>query len=67
MHFDEVCNVINKKKMAIELKTLPVLHGEAAARFVEAADEALQNRGSFDFSKQLAKARAILKRSKLYI
>ena len=45
----------------------PVLHGEAAARFVEAADEALQKRGSIDFSKQLAKARAILKRSKLYI
>ena len=26
--------------MAIEIKTVPVLHGEAAARFVEAADEA---------------------------
>ena len=67
MHFDEVCNVINKKIMAIELKTIPVLHGEAAARFVEAADEALQQRGSIDSSKQLAQARAILKRSKLYI
>ena len=41
--------------------------GEAAARFVEAADEALEKRGSIDFSKQVAKARAILKRSKLYI
>ena len=40
---------------------------EAAARFVEAADEALEKRGSIDFSKQVAKARAILKRSKLYI
>lgn len=67
MQIDEVCNVINKKIMAIELKTIPVLQGEAAARFVEAADEALQKRGSIDFSKQLAKARAILKRSKLYI
>lgn len=51
--------------MAIEIKTIPVLHGEAAARFVEAADEALEKR--VDFSKQVAKARAILKRSKLYI
>lgn len=51
--------------MAIEIKTIPVLHGEAAARFVEAADEALEKRGSIDFSKQVAKARAILKRSKL--
>ena len=53
--------------MAIEIKTIPVLHGEAAARFVEAADEALEKRGFIDFSKQVAKARAILKRSKLYI
>lgn len=29
--------------MAIEIKTIPVLHGEAAARFVEAADEALKS------------------------
>ena len=56
----------NKKIMAIEFKTIPVLHGEAAARFVEAADEALEKRGSIDFSKQVAKARAILKRTKLY-
>lgn len=56
----------NKKIMAIEFKTIPVLHGEAAARFVEAADEALEKRGSIDFSKQVAKTRAILKRSKLY-
>ena len=60
-------NIKNKKIMAIEIKTIPVLHGEAAARFVEAADEALEKRGSIDFSKQVAKARAILKRSKLYI
>ena len=30
-------------------------------------NEALEKRGSIDFSKQVAKARAILKRSKLYI
>lgn len=52
--------------MAIEFKTTPVLHGEAAARFVEAADEALEKRGTIDFSTQVAKARAILKRSKMY-
>ncbi|MEE1460805.1 hypothetical protein DW026_02035 [Segatella copri] len=52
--------------MAIEFKTIPVLHGEAAARFVEAADEALEKRGTIDFSTQVAKARAILKRSKMY-
>lgn len=52
--------------MAIEFKTIPVLHGEAAARFVEAADEALEKRGTIDFSTQVAKARAVLKRSKMY-
>lgn len=51
--------------MAIEFKTIPVLHGEAA-RFVEADDEALEKRGTIDFSTQVAKARAILKRSKMY-
>lgn len=60
-------NIKSKKIMAIEFKTIPVLHGEAAARFVEAADEALEKRGSIDFSKQVAKARAILKRSRLYV
>ena len=53
--------------MAIEIKSIPVLHGEAAARFVEAADEALEKRGYIAISKQVANARAILKRSRLYI
>ena len=53
--------------MAIEIKTIPVLHVVVFFFFFEAADEALEKRGSIDFSKQVAKARAILKRSKLYI
>lgn len=53
--------------MAIEIKTIPVLHGDAAVRFVEAADEALKKHGSIDFSRQVAKTRAILKRSKLHV
>ena len=54
------------QSMTMEIKTIPVLHGEVAARFVEAADEALKKRGTIDFSKQLEKTRAILKRSSLY-
>lgn len=53
--------------MAIDIKTIPVLHGEAAERFVEAAETALEKRGTIDFSKQVAKAREILKRSNLYV
>ena len=67
LQIEEMYNVKNQEIMAIEFKTIPVLHGEAAARFVEAADEALEKRGSIDFSKQVAKARAILKRSKMYV
>ena len=45
----------------------PVLRGKAAARFVEEADRnAKERRGSIDFTKQVAKMRSILKRSKLY-
>ena len=53
--------------MAIEIKPIPVLRGKAAARFVEEADRnAKERRGSIDFTKQVAKMRAILKRSRLY-
>ena len=46
---------------------LPVLRGKAAARFVEEADRnAKERRGSIDFTKQVEKMRAILKRSRLY-
>ena len=45
--------------MAIEIKPM--------ARFVEEADRnAKERRGSIDFTKQVAKMRSILKRSKLY-
>ena len=48
--------------MAIEIKPIPVLRGKAAARFVEEADRnAKERRGSIDFTKQVAKMRAILK------
>lgn len=53
--------------MAIEIKPIPVLRGKAAERFVEEADRnARERRGSIDFTKQVEKMRAILKRSKLY-
>lgn len=53
--------------MAIEMKYIPVLRGKAAVRFVEEADKnAMEKRGSIDFSKQVAKMRAILNNSKQY-
>lgn len=53
--------------MAIEIKPIPVLRGKAAQRFVDEAERnATERRGSIDFSKQVEKMRAILRRSNLY-
>lgn len=65
---DYLCKTIKKQEiMAIEIKPIPVLRGKVAERFVEEADRnARERRGSIDFTKQVEKMRAILKRSKLY-
>ena len=49
--------------MALEIKPIPVLRGKVAERFVE---DARERRGSIDFTKQVEKMRALLKRSRLY-
>ena len=52
--------------MAIEIKPSPVLRGKAAERFVEEADRnARERRGSIDFTKQVEKMRAILKKANM--
>ena len=52
--------------MAIEIKPIPVLRGKAAERFVEEADRnARERRGSIDFTKQVEKMRAILKKANI--
>ena len=52
--------------MAIEIKPIPVLLGKAAERFVEEADRnARERRGSIDFTKQVEKMRAILKKANM--
>ena len=52
--------------IAIEIKPIPVLRGKAAERFVEEADRnARERRGSIDFTKQVEKMRAILKKANM--
>ena len=51
--------------MAIEIKPIPVLRGKAAERFVEADRNARERRGSIDFTKQVEKMRAILKKANM--
>ena len=38
--------------MALAISNIPVLSGEAAARFVRTAEENARNRGSIDFSAE---------------
>lgn len=52
--------------MALEIKPIPVLRGKVAERFVEEADRnARERRGSIDFTKQVEKMRAILKKANM--
>jgi hypothetical protein len=51
--------------MALEIKAIPTLKGKEAARFIKAADEAYKRRGRIDFSKEIAEARAILRKAKM--
>jgi len=46
--------------MAIEIKVIPTLTGEEAARFVRKAEQVSESSERIDFSAQIADARAIL-------
>ena len=50
--------------MAMAISIVPVLTGEAAENFVRKADEAMQRRGSIDFTEQRAEMKLILKNAK---
>lgn len=49
--------------MAIDIKVIPTLHGEDAARFVRNADEVMNSKSRIDFSAKVAEARAILRKA----
>ena len=54
--------------MAIEIKSIPVLKGKAAARFIDKANKAVENsakKSSVDFSKQALIRDEILAKAKL--
>lgn len=48
--------------MAIDIKVIPTLRGEEAARFVKRAEEVMNNNNRVDFSAKVAEARAILEK-----
>jgi len=49
--------------MAIDIKVIPTLHGEEAARFVRNADEVMNSKSRIDFSAKVEEARAILRKA----
>jgi hypothetical protein len=47
------CSIIKKrKKMAIPIRSVPVLEGEVARRFIKEAKENEKKRGSLKFSEE---------------
>lgn len=48
--------------MAVQMKAIPTIRGEAAQRFVRMSEENLRRRATVDFSKQAANSYAILKK-----
>ena len=51
--------------MALELKSIPVLRGDVAKKFIEKAEANMSKKATVDFSKQAESARAILKKAKM--
>ena len=53
--------------MAMKIKDIPVLKGEAAVRFVREADKALLNAHKIDFSAEVEWAKRILEKAKIWL
>lgn len=62
-----ICIKLNEinQIMALAISTVPVLTGEAAERFEKNMKAKEKQRGSVDFSKQIAEAKKILSKAKL--
>ena len=51
--------------MALSIAAVPVLTGEAADRFDQLMEKSEERRGSIDFSREIAEARAILSKANI--
>lgn len=54
---------IGDTTMAMDIKVIPTLHGEEAARFVNNAEAVMSSSHRIDFSAKVAEARAILRKA----
>ena len=51
--------------MALTIKSIPVLKEQEAEKFVTLAEKSVSKGSTVDFSKELVKAHAILKKAKM--
>lgn len=51
--------------MAIPIKTIPILDGESAERFIKEAESNFEKSGTIDYSKQVEICKQILEKSDL--
>ena len=55
----------NNTKMAIAIKSIPMLKQHAAKYFVEKAEDSFSHKATVDFSQEVASAKRILEKAKL--
>jgi len=51
--------------MAIAIKSIPILYGDNAKKFVDKANAAYAVKSTIDFSKQIESANSILEKAKM--
>ncbi len=63
LQWKSILTIERNRIMALEIAAVPVLTGEAADRFDQLMEKSEERRGSIDFSREIAEARAILSKA----
>ena len=63
LQWKSMLTIERNRIMALEIAAVPVLTGEAADRFDQLMEKSEERRGSIDFSREIAEARAILSKA----
>ncbi len=63
LQWKSILTIERNRIMALEIAAVPVLTGEAADRFDKLMEKSEERRGSIDFSREIAEARAILSKA----
>ena len=63
LQWKSILTIERNRIMALEIAAVPVLTCEAADRFDQLMEKSEERRGSIDFSREIAEARAILSKA----